>query len=125
MAQGLYLLAGFEAVRTTLNYAVSRPSREILFTVVSKEDKYISKNFIDTFVYRAGDSIASFAFDGLKSLKLGTTGISWAAVPFSLVWTALAMGLGVAQRRKQKQQEIELARLAEDQATSGASDPVR
>lgn len=125
MAPGLYLLAGFEAVRTTLNYAVSRPSREILFTVVSKEDKYISKNFIDTFVYRAGDSIASFAFDGLKSLKLGTTGISWAAVPFSLVWTALAMGLGVAQRRKQKQQEIELARLAEDQATSGASDPVR
>ncbi|MBX3168499.1 MAG: MFS transporter [Candidatus Eremiobacteraeota bacterium] len=119
LAPGLYLLAAFEAVRTTLNYAISRPSREILFTVVSKEDKYISKNFIDTFVYRAGDSIASFAFDGLKGLNLGTTGISWAAVPFSVLWTGLAMGLGAAQRRRQKHQEAELARLA----SSGQANP--
>lgn len=107
----LSLLAFFEATRTTLNYAIARPSREILFTVVSREDKYLSKNFIDTFIYRAGDSIASFAFDGLKGWHLGTTGISWAAVPFSVVWTGLAMGLGRAQRQKQKVQEeaLELA----------------
>ncbi len=121
---GLVLLSLFDAVRKTLNYAIARPSREILFTVVSKEDKYISKNFIDTFVYRAGDSIASFAFDGLKSLQLGTTGISWAAVPFSLLWTAVAAGLGKAQRRKQKAQEDALARIAAEEKNEIGFSPI-
>ncbi|MFN8606329.1 MAG: MFS transporter [Vulcanimicrobiota bacterium] len=110
---GLVLLSLFDATRKTLNYAIARPSREILFTVVSKEDKYISKNFIDTFVYRAGDSLASFAFDGLKSYNLGTTGISWAAVPFSILWTGVAAGLGMAQRKKQEAQESALAKVAD------------
>lgn len=108
---GLILLSLFDALRKMLNFAIARPSREILFTVVSKEDKYIAKNFVDTFVYRAGDSLASFAFTGIKALELGGQAYSWAAVPFALVWWGVAASLAVAQRKKQEAQEAALAEV--------------
>ena len=50
----LWMIAGFDVLRKTLNYAITRPSREILYTVVSRAEKYKAKSFIDTFVYRRG-----------------------------------------------------------------------
>lgn len=41
--------------RRVSNFGLSRPTREILFTIVSREDRYKAKNFIDTVVYRGGD----------------------------------------------------------------------
>jgi len=106
MQPALILLAIFEVTRKTLNFAIARPSREVLFTVVKKEDKYLAKNFIDTFVYRAGDTLASFAFEWMKvTFSLGMRGLSWAAVPCSLLWLAVAASLGVIQRKKQKELE--------------------
>lgn len=107
---GLILLSLFDALRKMLNYAIARPSREILFTVVSKEDKYIAKNFVDTFVYRAGDSMASFAFTGIKNLNLGGQAYSWAAVPFSCLWFVVSVVLARSQRKRQDAQEAALAR---------------
>lgn len=119
---GLILLSIFDAVRKMLNYAIARPSREILFTVVSKEDKYIAKNFVDTFVYRAGDSMASFAFTGIKNLNLGGQAYSWTAVPFSCLWVVVATLLARAQRKKQEAQEAALARVeAEEKGEIGFS----
>ncbi len=109
MRPGLIMLSFFDALRKMLNFAIARPSREILFTVVSKEDKYIAKNFVDTFVYRAGDSLASFAFTGIKALELGGQAYSWTAVPFSMLWFAVAAALAMAQRKKQEAQEAALA----------------
>lgn len=91
----------FEVSRRTLNYAIARPSREALFTVVPREQKYASKNFIDTFVYRGGDALASVAFEALtQGARLGIVGVSWVAVPCSLLWLAVGGLLGRAQRRK-------------------------
>ena len=39
-----------QVLRRAGNYAVTRPAREMLFTVLPAEDKYKSKNFIDTVV---------------------------------------------------------------------------
>lgn len=97
---GLILMALFEVVRKTLNYGISRPSREVLFTVVPRDQKYLAKNFIDTFIYRAGDALASFAFDAFKMLQLGATGLSWSAVPFSLMWLGTGLLLGKAQQSR-------------------------
>jgi ATP/ADP translocase len=47
----------FQVLRRASNFAVSRPSREVLFTVLRREDKYEAKSFIDTFVYRVGDQV--------------------------------------------------------------------
>lgn len=95
------LFSLFEVSRRTLNYAIARPSREALFTVVPRDQKYASKNFIDTFVYRGGDALASLAFEALtQGARLGLVGVSWVAVPFSLAWLAVGGVLGRAQSRK-------------------------
>ena len=41
-------------------YALVRPGREMLFTVLPAEDKYKAKNFIDTVVYRGGDALSGW-----------------------------------------------------------------
>ena len=47
----LGILVAFQVIRRASNFAVSRPAREVLFTVVNREERYKSKNFIDTVVY--------------------------------------------------------------------------
>jgi AAA family ATP:ADP antiporter len=97
---GLAVLIGFQVVRRAGDYAITRPAREMLFTVVDRETKYKAKNFIDTVVYRGGDAIAGWLFAGLGALGLGTAGIAAAAVPLCLAWMALAVWLGRAQKQR-------------------------
>src|SRR5581483_8318907 len=76
----------YQVVRRAGNFAFARPSREVLFTVVPREDKYKAKSFIDTVVYRLGDQVGAWSYAGLGFLGLGMTGISLVAVPLSLLW---------------------------------------
>ena len=94
----LSLLVLFQTLRRASNFAVSRPAREVLFTVLRREDKYKAKSFIDTFVYRAGDQIGAWSYPLLTWLGLGLTGISFLAVPISVVWCARSLWLGRKQR---------------------------
>lgn len=97
----LVVFAVIEVMRTGLNYAVARPSRELLYTVVSREEKYKSKSFIDTFIYRGGDTLAAGAFKWLTSrYSLGLTGIFLAGIPFAVVWLVISLALGRVQARK-------------------------
>jgi AAA family ATP:ADP antiporter len=91
------LLAVFQTLRRAGDYAVARPSREVLFTVLRREDKYKAKNFIDTFVYRAGDQIGAWSYPLLIWLGLGFTGISFVAAPLAATWCALSLWLGRKQ----------------------------
>ncbi len=93
----LSLLAIFQVLRRAMNYAVSRPAREVLFTVLRREDKYKAKSFMDTFVYRAGDQIGAWSYPALRWLGLGLTGISWTAVPLVTFWCVLSLWLGRRQ----------------------------
>jgi len=93
----LWAIAGVQVVRRAGNYALARPGREMLFTVVPRMEKYKAKNFIDTVVYRGGDAIAGWLYAGLSVLGLGVTGISLAAVPLALVWAAIGHRLGLWQ----------------------------
>ncbi|MCH8840241.1 MAG: chorismate mutase, partial [Planctomycetes bacterium] len=43
------------------SHAVARPTRETLYTVVSREDRFKAKALIDTFVYRSGDQIGAWS----------------------------------------------------------------
>jgi hypothetical protein len=52
---------------------ITRPARETLFTVVSREDKYKSKAVIDTFVYRTGDVVGAWT-EGLLGRLGGRDG---------------------------------------------------
>jgi ATP:ADP antiporter, AAA family len=94
LAPILAMLVAFEALRRAVNYALARPSREVLFTVVSREDKYKAKNFIDTVVYRGGDMVAGWAYSGLVILGLGLSAIALSALPLTVFWLATGLWLG-------------------------------
>lgn len=93
----LAALAGFQVLRRAGDYAITRPARELLYTVVDREAKYKAKNALDTVVYRGGDALAGWLFAGLKSLGLGLAAIAWIAVPIALAWAAVALWLGRRQ----------------------------
>ena len=93
----LAALAGFQVLRRAGEYAITRPARELLYTVVDRESKYKAKNALDTLVYRGGDALAGWLFAGLKSLGLGFVVIAWIAVPIALAWAAVALWLGHRQ----------------------------
>jgi AAA family ATP:ADP antiporter len=97
IAPTLALLVIFLTVRRAGNYAIARPARETLFTVISREDKYKAKNFIDTVVYRAGDQIGAWTSPVLGWLGLGLTGVSFVAAPIAAVWLAVSLWLGRRQ----------------------------
>ena len=91
------IVVGFTVLRRAGNFAFARPSREVLFTSVSREDKYKAKSFIDTVVYRFGDQVGAWASGGIVMLGLGAGAIAWAAVPLAAAWVANAWWLGRRQ----------------------------
>ena len=93
----LIVIIVFQAVRRASNYAISRPAREALFTVVTPEEKYKSKNFIDTAVYRGGDAVSSWARSGLKAMGASLATISLIAVPIAAIGCIVAILLGRKQ----------------------------
>jgi AAA family ATP:ADP antiporter len=91
------IVVGFTVLRRAGNFAFARPTREVLFTVVSREDKYKAKNFIDTVVYRLGDQVGAWSSSLVAMAGLGASAIAWAAVPLSLAWVGNAWWLGRRQ----------------------------
>ena len=90
---GVFVLV--QVGRRVSNFALARPSREVLFTQAPREDRYKAKNFIDTVVYRSGDQIGAWGYAGLSAgLGLSLSAISWLAVPLCFVWLLLALWLG-------------------------------
>ena len=94
------VMAVFQAVQRATRYAVSRPARETLFSVVSPSEKYKAKPFVDVFLYRGGD-VAGVGVDGMfAALGLTLAWVAAAAVPVAGVWAVLCVALGRAQQAK-------------------------
>jgi ATP:ADP antiporter, AAA family len=98
IAGSLVALILFDASFRGIQRAITRPARETLFTVVSREDKYKSKAFIDTFVYRGGDVMGAWTEGLLGRLGFALVGLAALAVPLALVWAGLGLWLGLTQR---------------------------
>ncbi|RZA22110.1 MAG: MFS transporter [Lysobacteraceae bacterium] len=94
------MLVLLEATNRAVQRGLTRPAREALFTVVSREDKYKAKAFIDTFVYRVGDVVGAQTEGLLGRLGLALGGLVSVVVPLALVWAMLGIWLGRAQRRQ-------------------------
>jgi AAA family ATP:ADP antiporter len=99
MVGSLAALIAFEAVFRALQRAITRPARETLYTVTSRSDKYKSKAFIDTFVYRGGDVLGAQLEGLLVRLGLGLAALASVAVPLALAWAILGLWLGRTQQR--------------------------
>ncbi len=85
----LAALVVFGVTRRVGEFAISKPAREALFTVVPREERYKAKNFIDTVVYRGGDMTAAWAFAGLPAFF---------AAGVAVAWTALGLFLGARMK---------------------------
>jgi ATP:ADP antiporter, AAA family len=89
LAPTLVVLVVFGVIRRAGEFAIGKPARETLFNIVSRNEKYKAKNFMDTAVYRGGDAASGWAFHGLQeSLGLGLAAIAYVAVPLSAAWAA-------------------------------------
>ena len=94
----LAVLAVFQVLRRATTFAFMRPAREVLFTVLRREDKYKAKSVIDTFAYRVGDQLGAWSYRALDALGFGLRGISFVTVPIIAAWLALSVWLGHKQR---------------------------
>ena len=94
----LAVLAVFQVLRRAATFAFMRPAREVLFTVLRREDKYKAKSVIDTFAYRVGDQLGAWSYRGLNALGFGLRGISFITIPIIAAWLALSVWLGHKQR---------------------------
>ena len=93
----LVIIVIYQVLRRAGNFAFARPSREVLFTVVPREDKYKAKSFIDTVVYRTGDQVGAWSYAALSFIGLGMIGIAITAVPISIAWLVNGLWLGRKQ----------------------------
>jgi AAA family ATP:ADP antiporter len=85
----LAALIAFGVTRRVAEFAVSKPAREALFTIVPREERYKAKSFIDTVVYRGGDALAGWLFAGVSA---------FVAAALAAAWTALALALGARMK---------------------------
>jgi len=99
LAPILPVLVVFQVIRRATNYALVKPARETLFTIVSRDARYKAKNFIDTFVYRGGDALGAWTFSLLQRVGLSLSGIAFTAVPIAVIWAAVGLYLGRRQSR--------------------------
>lgn len=99
MTPTIAVLVVYQVLRRAGNFAFARPTREVLFTVVPREDKYKAKSFIDTVIYRTGDQVGAWSYAALGFLGLAMTGISVVAVPISIAWLLNGLWLGQKQER--------------------------
>lgn len=97
IAPTLAVLVVFQALRRVVEYALARPVREILFTVVSREEKYKAKNFIDTVIYRGGDAASAWLSSMLKGMGVSLVMVASMAIPLAIGAAAVGWLLGKKQ----------------------------
>lgn len=83
----------FTVVRRVGEYAIAKPAREVLFTVLTREEKYKAKNFIDTAVSRGGDAATGWMVSMVKTLGVGVTQMALVLVPLAGLWAWLGWSL--------------------------------
>lgn len=96
----LAALIALDATFRAVQRGVMRPARETLFTTMPRAERYKSKAFIDTFVYRGGDVVGAQTEGLLGRLGMGLAGLATFVVPLALIWMALGIWLGVTQRHR-------------------------
>ena len=95
IAPMISVVIGLQVIRRAGNYAITRPGREMLFTIVDRETRFKAKSVIDIVVYRGGDAATAWAFTGLtQGLGLGLGAVAAVGSGIAVLWALLALFLG-------------------------------
>ena len=91
----LWVIVGLQIVRRAGEYSITKPAREMLFTIVDRESRFKAKSVIDVVVYRAGDIFWAWAFTGLTQvLGMSLAAIALVGAGIASMWSLLAVYLG-------------------------------
>jgi AAA family ATP:ADP antiporter len=108
LALGMYptvtAIVLMQVLYRSVRYGLAKPAREVLFTVVSREEKYKSKAFIDAAVYRGGDLVSGWIYAGLVYVGLTVGAIALVAAPVAAVWAVIGFRLGRRQEERARAQ---------------------
>jgi AAA family ATP:ADP antiporter len=100
IAPVIAVVAGLQIVRRAGNYAITRPGREMLFTVVDRETRFKAKPVIDIVVYRGGDMVTAWGFTALTAgLGLGLGAVAAIGAGIAAVWAVVGVYLGRSYHR--------------------------
>ena len=84
-----------QVIRRAGNYAVTRPAREMLFTLVNQETRFKAKPVIDIVAYRGGDMLTAWLFTGLtQGLGLGLAAVAAVGAGIASLWALVGIYLG-------------------------------
>jgi AAA family ATP:ADP antiporter len=84
-----------QIIRRAGNYAVTRPAREMLFTLVDQETRFKAKPVIDIVAYRGGDMLMAWLFTGLtQGLGLGLAAVAAFGAGMAALWSLVGIYLG-------------------------------
>ncbi len=97
----LVVVALLQVVRRSLGFGLTKPTSDMLYSVVTPKEKYKAKNFIETALYRGGDLIGIWTIRVMSGL--GIAGISIVMLPFAVLWGAVALWIGNDYRRRDRQ----------------------
>lgn len=114
----LWILTAFQGIRRAAHYALERPAREVLFTVVSHEERYKSKSFLDAVVYRGGDAASSW---GYAALTPGAWAVALSMIPVAGAWIALSAWLAREQAARSRGEDARRAILSSSAPQGGVS----
>ncbi|MCB1690785.1 MAG: MFS transporter [Halioglobus sp.] len=89
------VVVGLQIIRRAGDYAVSRPAREMLFTVVDRETRFKAKPVIDIVIYRGGDMLSAWAFTALTQVfGLGLAAVALVGAAVAALWALTGVYLG-------------------------------
>ena len=94
------VIAVLQVIRRSVTFGLGKPTSDMLYSVVSPEEKYKAKNFTETALYRGGDLVGAWVVRMMAGL--GLSGISLVCVPLAAIWTAIAFWLGRDYKRRDK-----------------------
>ena len=94
------VIAALQVIRRSITFGMGKPTSDMLYSVVSPEEKYKAKNFTETALYRGGDLAGAWAVRVMAGI--GLSGISLVCVPLAAIWTATALWLGRDYKRRDK-----------------------
>ena len=95
----LTVLAALHIVRRGVGFGFTKPTNDMLYGVVSPEERYKAKNFIDTAVYRGADVVTGFTVRYVGTL-VGLSGLALVCVPIAAGWSWLTFWVGRQYRQR-------------------------
>ncbi|MEX1266643.1 MAG: MFS transporter, partial [Woeseia sp.] len=96
----LIVLAVLQVVRRSITFGLTKPTTDMLYSVVSPEARYKAKNFVETAIYRGGDLVSSWTIRMIGGI--GLNGVALVCLPLAILWTVLALLIGRDYARRDK-----------------------